>query len=249
MHPGGRPTACSETILQRFFRAAGIAAAAVALIASASSPSIAGSLEGAPGAGFTAHEEATVADDDLAVNGVDPQVEPKPEAANPFAGLFTHALAWIAPNRDSAPAPAPAAGTRTLSELVEAYSADADPEGDQDCLANAVYFEARSEPIEGQLAVAQVVLNRAASGVYPAGLCDVIKQHAQFSFVRKGEIPAANKNSAAWRRAVAIAHIASEKLASEVAPNILWYHASYVAPKWRRHLTREAKIGLHIFYS
>jgi spore germination cell wall hydrolase CwlJ-like protein len=99
------------------------------------------------------------------------------------------------------------------------------------------------------LAVAQVVLNRAASGRYPAGLCDVIKQHAQFSFIRKGEIPAANKNSAAWRKAVAIAHIARDKLASEVAPNILWYHASYVAPKWRRRLTREAKIGLHIFYS
>ena len=231
--------------MQHLFRAAGIAAAAVALVVSASSPSIAGSLEGAPDPGFTAHEAASVADSDLAVNGVDPQVE----EPNRFAGLFNHALAWIAPDRDSAPAPAPVVAARSLSELVEAYAADSAPEGDQDCLANAVYFEARSEPIEGQLAVAQVVLNRAASGIYPSGLCEVIKQPAQFSFVRKGEIPAADKNSAAWRKAVAIAHIAREKLASEVAPNILWYHAAYVAPSWRRNLTRQAKIGLHIFYS
>jgi spore germination cell wall hydrolase CwlJ-like protein len=231
--------------LKPLFRAAGIAVAAVAFVVSASSPSIAGSLEGAPDPGFTAHEAASVDDSDLAVNGVDPQVE----APSRFAGMFNHALAWIAPNSDAPTAPVPITAARSLSELVEAYSADADPEGDQDCLANAVYFEARSEPIEGQLAVAQVVLNRAASGIYPAGLCDVIKQHAQFSFIRKGEIPAADKSSAAWRKAVAIAHIASEKLASEVAPNTLWYHASYVAPKWKRRLTRQAKIGLHIFYS
>jgi len=227
--------------LKRLFRAAGIAAAAVAFVASASSPSIAGNLEGAPDPGFTAHEAASVTD--IGVNGVEPQVE----APGRFAGMFNHALTRIAP--DAAPVPAPIAAVRTLSELVEAYSADAEPEGDQACLANAVYFEARSEPIEGQLAVAQVVLNRAASGRYPAGLCDVVKQPAQFSFIRKGEIPATRKNSAAWRKAVAIAHIARERLASEVASNTLWYHASYVAPTWRRRLTRQAKIGLHIFYS
>lgn len=182
-------------------------------------------------------------DSDLGVNGVDPQVG----APSRFAGMFNHALTRIAP--DAAPAPAPIVAARTLSELVEAYSAGAEPEGDQACLANAVYFEARSEPIEGQLAVAQVVLNRAASGRYPAGLCDVVKQPAQFSFIRKGEIPAVRKNSDAWRKAVAIAHIARERLASEVASNTLWYHASYVAPTWRRRLTRQAKIGLHIFYS
>lgn len=238
--------------MQPLIRAAGIAAAAVAFVVSASSPSFAGSLEGAPEAGFTAHEAAYVADSDLGVNAVDPQAEttePQVEAPSRFAGLFNHALAWIAPDRADSPATREIAAALSLSELVEAFSADAAPEGDEDCLANAVYFEARSEPIEGQLAVAQVVLNRAASGLYPSGLCEVIKQPAQFSFVRKGEIPAADKNSDAWRKAVAIAHIAKEKLASEVASNTLWYHASYVAPKWRRNLTRQAKIGLHIFYS
>jgi spore germination cell wall hydrolase CwlJ-like protein len=220
--------------------------AAVAFVVSASSPSVAGSLEGSPDAGFTAHEAASVADSDLGVNSVDPEVE----APNRFVGLFNHALAWIAPDRDAPPAPPPVAVARSLSELVETYSAaSAEPEGDLDCLANAVYFEARSEPIEGQLAVAQVVLNRAASGVYPTGLCEVIKQPAQFSFVRKGAIPAADKSSDAWRKAVAIANIAHEKLASEVKSNTLWYHATYVAPIWRHNLTRETKIGLHIFYS
>jgi hypothetical protein len=232
--------------LLRIFRAAGIAAAAVAFIAAASSPSLAGNLEGAPDPGFAAHEAASVEDSDLAVNGVDPRTE----TANPFAGLFQHAWAWIGPERNDAPVPAgPVAAGRSLGELVEAFAADADPDGDQDCLANAVYFEARSEPIEGQLAVAQVVMNRAASGIYPAGLCDVIKQPAQFSFIRHGNIPRADKNSTAWRKAVAIAHIAKERLATELAPNILWYHAAYVSPSWGRRLSRQTRIGLHIFYS
>jgi hypothetical protein len=135
--------------LQRILRAAGSAAAAVAFVASASSPSIAGRLEGAPDAGFTTHEAASVADSDLGVNAVDSRVEaPKPvESPNPFTGLFRRAWTLVAPASLSTPAPGPA--TSSLSELVDAFTADADPEGDQDCLANAVYFEARSEPIEG----------------------------------------------------------------------------------------------------
>jgi spore germination cell wall hydrolase CwlJ-like protein len=235
--------------LKRIFRAAGIAAAAVAFVAAASSPSFAGNLEGTPDPGFTAHEVASVADSDLGVNGVEPPVEtPQAESPNRFKSMFNHAWAWIASDREAAPAAATGPASK-LSDLVETFSSESDPEGDQDCLANAVYFEARSEPIEGQLAVAEVVLNRAASGIYPSTECAVIKQHAQFSFIRKGEIPQADKSSTAWRTAVAIAHIAKERLVTELAPNILWYHADYVSPRWGRRLTRQTKIGLHIFYS
>lgn len=119
---------------------------------------------------------------------------------------------------------------------------------EEDCLANAVYFEARGESLEGQLAVAEVVMNRARSGRYPATWCGVVTQRAQFSFVRAGIIPAANRDSQAWRRAVAIARIAQAGTTRMLASNVLWYHANYVAPAWGRRLARSSVIGAHIFY-
>jgi spore germination cell wall hydrolase CwlJ-like protein len=138
---------------------------------------------------------------------------------------------------------------RSLDELVSAYAGVETNDREQDCLANAVYFEARGEPIEGQLAVAEVVINRAQSGRYPTTICEVVTQPWQFSFVRRGVIPAADRNCDAWRRAVAIARIA-EAGASRLLPrDVLWYHADYVSPSWGRRLARNTKIGLHIFYS
>jgi spore germination cell wall hydrolase CwlJ-like protein len=165
-----------------------------------------------------------------------------------FEGLFRSAYAAIVGNQtEAAPAPAPAP---TLGELVSKLETDVAADPEQDCLASAVYFESRGEPIEGQLAVANVVLNRAASGRYSPDLCGVITQHAQFSFVRDGRIPMADRASEAWRKAVAIAHIAEDKLTqAEVPAGVLWYHATYVSPSWGKRLTRETQIGLHIFYS
>lgn len=137
----------------------------------------------------------------------------------------------------------------SLSELVAAHAKAEAPSVDQECIAAAVYFEARGEPIEGQLAVAQVVLNRAASGKYPASVCDVVKQRAQFSFVRRGRIPLIPRATQAWHKAVAITHVAFEHLARQIGSDVLWYHASYVAPSWGIRLTRVTQIGEHIFYS
>jgi hypothetical protein len=138
----------------------------------------------------------------------------------------------------------------SLPELVDAYAGVSTDDRQQDCLASAVYFEARGEPVEGQLAVAEVVMNRAASGRYPPTICDVVTQPWQFSFVNAtGRIPAADRSSEAWRKAVAVARIA-ERGASRLLPrDVLWYHAEYVAPSWGRRLARNTKIGLHIFYS
>lgn len=120
----------------------------------------------------------------------------------------------------------------------------------QDCLASAVYFEARGEPLEGQLAVAEVVLNRVASKRYPDTICKVVEQPWQFSFVNAtGRIPNANRSSEAWRKSVAIARIAQAGTANAVENDVLWYHADYVSPSWGRRLARQDKIGLHIFYS
>ena len=134
-----------------------------------------------------------------------------------------------------------------LGKLVRDHAAVAADE-ERKCLAGAVYFEARGESLEGQLAVAEVVLNRAASGEYPATICEVVKQPAQFSFVRDGHFPPIDESSVAWRTAVAVAHIAKEKLADKLPSDVLWYHADYVAPVWGRRLARVTQIGTHIFY-
>jgi spore germination cell wall hydrolase CwlJ-like protein len=135
-----------------------------------------------------------------------------------------------------------------LDELVRDHAAVVVTGEEERCLAGAVYFEARGESLEGQLAVAEVVLNRAASGEYPASICEVVKQPAQFSFVRNGLFPPIDESCVAWRTAVGVAHIADEKLADELASDVLWYHADYVAPAWGRRLARVTQIGAHIFY-
>jgi hypothetical protein len=138
---------------------------------------------------------------------------------------------------------------RPLHDLVISFVDYGNQSFDEMCLAKAVYFEARGETLEGQLAVAQVVLNRAASGVYPPTVCGVVTQPAQFSFVHGGVMPSADTTSECWHKALAIADIAMKRLAQEVAPNVLWYHATYVAPAWGRQHMRVAQIGMHIFYS
>ena len=137
---------------------------------------------------------------------------------------------------------------RAIRALVQAHAASNVSNSERECLAGAVYFEAQGEPIEGQLAVAEVVLNRAASGEYPSSICEVVTQPAQFSFVRDGRFPAIDRGSDAWRKAVAVAHIAAENLAGTLSSDVLWYHADYVAPGWGRRLDRVTQIGAHIFY-
>ena len=136
-----------------------------------------------------------------------------------------------------------------LSSLVAVAGNTAQPlDQETDCLAKAVYFESRGEPLEGQLAVANVVINRANSGRYPPDWCGVVKQHAQFSFVRNGELPNPDYYSGSWSRAVGIAKIAASKVLTALPQDVLWYHANYVAPTWRHNLTEVEQIGAHIFY-
>jgi spore germination cell wall hydrolase CwlJ-like protein len=135
-----------------------------------------------------------------------------------------------------------------LYALVDKYATNAPLDEQTNCLATAVYFEARGESLEGQLAVARVVMNRAASGRYPPDWCSVVKQPAQFSFVRRGEFPQADTNSDAWRKAEAVAQLAAANIVPSVDADVLWYHATYVAPSWGRRLNLAEKIGTHIFY-
>jgi N-acetylmuramoyl-L-alanine amidase len=136
---------------------------------------------------------------------------------------------------------------RTLAELVADHGAAVTRNAEHECLAGAVYFESKGEPLQGQLTVAEVVLNRARSGRFPTSVCGVVKQKGQFSFIRHGGFPPIARGSDAWRKAVAIAHIAMQDLADGAAPKALFFHARYVRPSWRG-LTRVAAVGNHIFY-
>ena len=122
------------------------------------------------------------------------------------------------------------------------------------CLAEAVYFEARSEPEEGQAAVAQVVLNRATSGLYPASVCGVVYQNrthykaCQFSFACEGKALRVTE-AESWRTAVRIADevVGGKTYLSDVG-SATHYHAKYVRPGWARRLVKMDVIGHHVFY-
>ena len=137
-----------------------------------------------------------------------------------------------------------------LYALVDRFSAGAPLTDQANCIAVAVYHEARGESLEGQLAVAKVIMNRAASGDYPASWCGVVKQPWQFSFVnpRTGYMPGVDQASAEWRKALGVTRLAVANAVQSVPGDCLWYHADYVAPKWRNNLRRVEKIGAHIFY-
>ena len=143
---------------------------------------------------------------------------------------------------------APVADATSLAALVAELPADKDLSPDLRCLAQAVYFEARGEPLDGQLAVARVVINRAASSLFPDDYCSVVTQRSQFSFVHGGNIPEPNRASAAWSRAKAIARIAHRDLWNSAAGDSLYFHASSVKPRWARSKATIARIDSHIFY-
>lgn len=139
-----------------------------------------------------------------------------------------------------------APSARSLEELVATFPTEGELSSDMHCLAGAIYFESRGEPLAGQLAVGEVIVNRSESERFPDSYCGVVYQRGQFSFVRSGRMPAINTSSDAWRRARAIARIAHEGLWESPAEGALFFHATHVNPRWR--LTRIGQVNRHIFY-
>ncbi|PXA99114.1 cell wall hydrolase [Nostoc sp. 3335mG] len=133
----------------------------------------------------------------------------------------------------------------TLAAAVAAQTATVDDE-ELNCLAIGVYYESKGEPLAGQLAVADVILNRTSSGRFPTSVCDVLTQRGQFSFVKGGRLPDVDTSRPAWKTAVAIARIATQDLWDSPAEGALFFHARRVNPKWSR--TRVASLGNHVFY-
>lgn len=114
------------------------------------------------------------------------------------------------------------------------------------CMARTVYLEAANQTLPGQLAVAQVILNRTRTGDFPTHVCAVVSQPGQFATTPASAAPPVTARP--WDTAVAIAAIAQEDRLPQVAPGALFFHANYVRPAWSHHHERIAQIGDHIFY-
>jgi hypothetical protein len=129
----------------------------------------------------------------------------------------------------------------------------ADLERQTVCLANAVYYEASGEPLSGQRAVAQVVLNRLRHPRYPKTICEVVNQGSerptgcQFSFTCDGSM-ARTPNPARWKVAMGVATAALDGWTSAEAGQATHYHTLYVFPKWAPELLKLGILGHHIFY-
>lgn len=121
------------------------------------------------------------------------------------------------------------------------------------CLAQALYFEARGESLVGQVAVAEVILNRVDDSGYPGSVCGVVRQGhqsdgaCQFSYYCDGE-PERIGNPEAFERAGKIAWVMLEGKPRILTGKATHFHAASVQPSWARRMVRTAQIGAHIFY-
>jgi spore germination cell wall hydrolase CwlJ-like protein len=198
---------------------------------------------------------ATIDTNDLAGKDNSPKVETVNAVEQHIVPLFPQVVTPNAKGEIVQPIPAPAADVAEVpaanlhyASLSDAVAAQAMPEGadaELHCLAVGVYYEAKSESLAGQLAVADVILNRTTSGRFPRSVCGVLGQRGQFSFVRGGSIPTPPAN-AQWRRAMAVAQVAEKELWDSPVEGALYFHARYVSPSWNR--ARVGSIGNHIFY-
>jgi Cell Wall Hydrolase len=155
---------------------------------------------------------------------------------------------------DMVPLPQPAPGAPPPSPAELLHLEGKDYAKAERCLVNAIYFEARSEPVSGQIAVAQVVMNRVFSGFYPNDVCGVVYQNAhrhlacQFTFACDGKSKIINERGA-WARANRIAKQTLDgKLYVATVGTSTHYHAVYVRPNWVREMHKTARYGIHNFY-
>jgi len=166
-----------------------------------------------------------------------PAVLPIEEAIDPLAPVADDAQ----PQETDSISPG-ATLAETVAKLRNAEAGSRELE----CLAGAIYFEAKSESLAGQLAVGHVIANRASSGRFPSSYCGVVYQRSQFSFVRGRSMPYIPRASQDWKDAVAIAKIVDLQLHPSPVGKAMFFHARRVSPGWR--LTRVATLGNHVFY-
>lgn len=173
-------------------------------------------------------------------------------------GLVVSVSLLSALSQDTAEADSRIVQTKTLFAPAANYTIHASDEARLQqlrCLALNVYWEARSESIPGQVAVAAVTLNRVQSARFPSNVCDVVRQggeirrhRCQFSWWCDGKKDDP-LDAAAWRRATTLARLVSAGIIDDPTNGALWYHADYVNPHWASAKERLTKIGRHIFYT
>ena len=121
------------------------------------------------------------------------------------------------------------------------------------CLALTIYYEARSEPLQGQVAVAQTVLNRVHDPSFPNSICEVVRQggtrryRCQFSYYCDGR-PETPAHRRAWRRAKVIAKLTESGVLDAKIGNATHYHTDYSHPFWSSKYTLVTTVGRHLFY-
>ena len=123
-----------------------------------------------------------------------------------------------------------------------------------DCLALNIYHEARGEPLEGKIAVGQVVMNRVGDPDFPAGVCEVVKQggerprdRCQFSWWCDG-LSDRPDDTGAWEDSKGLAGKILAGGLEDPTRGALWYHVDLVTPDWQMDIVRRGKIGRHVFY-
>lgn len=156
----------------------------------------------------------------------------------------------VVPSKDSA---TPLPSEVTMSRAWLAQQAAPPASTDLECLAEALYFEARGESVPGQFAVAEVILNRAASTLYPDDVCAVIAQgtgrkyQCQFTYTCDGH-PERIHEPRAWSQVRKVAHLALNGAVAPLTKGATHYHTRSVNPSWARAFPRTATIGVHHFY-
>jgi N-acetylmuramoyl-L-alanine amidase len=113
------------------------------------------------------------------------------------------------------------------------------------CLAKVIHHEAANQSLKGQLALAQLIMNRVKSPHFPKSICSVVNQPGQF-FHTASYHPSGDAER--WHTAVGIARIARDDAEPALAPGAVFYHASYVHPAWFHHRELVTRIGAHVFY-
>lgn len=117
-----------------------------------------------------------------------------------------------------------------------------------ECLALNIYHEARGERVEGQIAVAQVTINRVDHDEWPSTICEVVYEPKQFSWTHlvKQQTPQDNR---AWRKARVIARDVMIGNVEDPTNGAVFYHANYVNPDWAEYMDLSKVIGNHLFYT
>jgi spore germination cell wall hydrolase CwlJ-like protein len=138
-------------------------------------------------------------------------------------------------------APSRAALRRAVHVKASTFSAS-----DLRCLARAMWHEAEAEPVEGKIAVAEVVIARTNDRRFPSTICGVVRAANQFSFVHGGVIPIVPAEHA--DEMTTLARKVAAGLTKSRAVKSLWFHATYSKPIWRHDLRQIARIGGHVFY-